>query len=71
MWLWLVGGGIALYVLAKPSSVSASSKCMPCYDAKSAAYRGCMEIPASSRGLRDACFKAADDMLTVCLRNCQ
>jgi len=89
-WLWWLAGGVTAYALLRPKTAGAvtpvplpgpvitpagtSEACMPCYDAKSKAYRECMEIPVSdedNRKARQNCFLMADADFEQCLRTCQ
>jgi hypothetical protein len=47
--------------------------CMPCYNAKSAAYDACRKISVSdedSRAVRTKCFEEADKAFLRCLDSC-
>lgn len=66
---WLIGGAAALVLIARQAA-AASTACKPCYDAKSASYRACMQVPTTQQAQRNACFNAADIALQDCLSRC-
>jgi hypothetical protein len=58
-----LGIGAGLYLLHGGKKASTEH----CYELKHEHYRRCMDIPATDRAQRDACFEQADNALAACL----
>jgi hypothetical protein len=61
---------VYLFPQSQPMETLAEVCTRLCYDAKSAAYQICQQIPPEQRDQRNSCFRAADQALSTCLGRC-